>query len=51
MVMEGWNLARLVVERMVNTIALVLWRHLKYLPCWTHFFGTEAFDRIYVWFQ
>ena len=28
MVLKGWNLARLSVERMVNTMVLELWRYL-----------------------
>ena len=35
-VLERWNLARLIAERMVNTLVVVVWRYLEYLRCWAN---------------
>ena len=44
-------MVRMVVERMLNTKVLVVWRNLKYLRCRMHFFfGTEPYDQVYVVF-
>ncbi len=35
-VIEGWNLACLMVERTINTMVMALWRYPEYLRNMTH---------------
>ena len=40
------ELARSMLEIMVNTMVLVLWRYIQYLGCRTHFCDVGSFGRV-----
>ena len=42
-VLERWNLERLMTEEMANTMVLALWRYLTYLGHWLQFSGEHNY--------